>query len=189
MASSPRCHRAARSKGRKEAAPRRGRRKQPGAGSPTPRWGANGDSAPPATAKSLPKALRDKYTSTRAAHTAPNQPGAFRLRLKAAAGEKCRQHQVLLPPALPRPHGQFLPPHPHPGLTRKRKENPWAGVLQSRLGLSGKSVITDCLKRGLQPCREMGDGHCGAVQRDGLSPGRWHWDGWCGTGMAGVALG
>lgn len=61
---------------------------QPGT-SLTPHWGVNGDSAPACTASSLPRALRDKYTSTRAAGTAPNQPVVLRLGPKAAGGEKC----------------------------------------------------------------------------------------------------
>lgn len=77
--------------------------------------------------------------------------------MRNAKNTKCR-----LPPALPGRHGQRRPPvpasvagwgvspsSPSPqSSSLKRKENPWGrGFGERRLGLSGKSVITDCFKR------------------------------------------
>ena len=52
----------------------------------------------------------------------------------------------------------FLPPCPHPRLvSKKERKSLGRGFGESRPGLSGKSIITDCLKWGLQPCRQTGN--------------------------------
>lgn len=79
-----------------------------------------------------------------------------------------------LPSALPRQHGQhrlpvpvwwlageFPPPCPHPMLVSKKETKSLGrGFGESRLGLSGKSVITDCLKWGLEPRRQSAPRGC-----------------------------
>lgn len=65
-----------------------------------------------------------------------------------SAGSRCLRSQ---------PAREFPPPRPHPTLVSKKERKALGrGFGQSRPGLSGKSVITDCFKQGLQPCRETG---------------------------------
>lgn len=67
--------------------------------------------------------------------------------------------------------GEFPPPHPHPRLvSKKERKSLGRGFGESRPGLSGKSVITDCLQQGLQPCRQAGTGRL--LHRDELFPGQ-----------------
>lgn len=52
---------------------------------------------------------------------------------------------------------EFPSPHLHPKLvSKKERKSLGRGFGESRPGFSGKSVITDCLKWGLQPCTETG---------------------------------
>lgn len=87
-------------------------------------------------------------------------------KVRNAKNKKCR-----LPPALPWqpgstgpgclcswPAGEFPLLALTPGLSRKEIKSSCRGCGGSSPVLSGKSAITDCLKWGLQPCREPGTG-------------------------------
>jgi len=79
----------------------------------------------------------------------------------ASAGSWCRS----------RPAGESPLPCPHPQLvSTKERKSLGRGFGESHPGLSGESIITDCLRQGLQPRREMAP-RCW-VARMNTSPGR-----------------